>query len=128
MFRKVIVSEDKSIMKTLALLGGLVLLSPMAVSRGQQSNAGYVSAGGYVPNEVVAVKIAEAVLMPVYGEKQIASERPFKATLKDDVWTVQGTLTCPDGKGGITTFCVGGTATVKLSKVDARVLFMMHYK
>jgi hypothetical protein len=115
-------------MKTLALLGGLVLLSSAAVSRGRQSNAGYVPAVGYVPNEVVNVKIAEAVLTPVNGKKKIASERLFKATLKDDVWTVQGTLTCPDAKGGITTFCVGGTATVKLSKVDARVVFMMHYK
>ena len=38
-------------------------------------------AGGYVPDALTAVKIAEAVLVPVYGEQKIASERPFKAKL-----------------------------------------------
>jgi hypothetical protein len=80
---------------------------------------------GYVPDAATAVKIAEAVLIPVYGEQKIVSERPFKATLDGDVWTVAGTLYCGDGKSGM---CPGGTATVKLSKDDARVLFMIHYK
>jgi NTF2 fold immunity protein len=53
---------------------------------------------------------------------------PLHATLQGDVWTVEGTLTCSDGKGGTTTTCLGGTAVVKLSKIDARILFMMHYK
>lgn len=114
-------------MKLRALLCGLVLVAS-AVSQSRQPATSYVPVGGYVPNAAVAVKIAEAVLIPVYGEKQIASERPFHATLKDDVWTVAGTLTCPDGKGGTTTMCVGGTAAVKLSKLDARILFMIHYK
>lgn len=89
---------------------------------------GYVPKQGYVPNSTTAVKIAEAVLVPVYGEAKVASERPFTATLKAGVWTVQGTLRCPDGKGGTTTECVGGVAVVKLSKADARILFMIHYK
>ena len=84
--------------------------------------------GGYVPDETTAIKIAEAVLIPVYGEKQIESERPFKAVLENDIWTVDGTLHCPDGKGGVTTMCVGGTAEVKLSKTDGRILKMIHYK
>ena len=65
------------------------------------------------------------MLIPVYGEKTIASERPFKAKLEGDVWTVEGTLYCGDGKVGT---CFGGTATVKLSKNDTRILFMIHYK
>jgi hypothetical protein len=85
-------------------------------------------ARSYVPDATTAGKIAEAVLIPVYGEKQIASERPFRATLKDEVWTVEGRLHCSDGKGGTTTMCLGGTAVVKLSKLDGRILFMMHYK
>lgn len=89
---------------------------------------GYVPKQGYVPNSTTAVKIAEAVLIPVYGATKIASERPFTATLKAGIWTVQGTLHCPDGKGGTTTRCVGGVAVVKLSKADARVLSMIHYK
>lgn len=110
------------------LVCGLLLMTS-AVGQKRQPAASYVPAGGYVPSESVAVKIAEAVLIPVYGEKQIASERPFHATLTDNVWTVKGTLYCSDGKGGMTSnSCLGGTAVVKLSKADARILFMMHYK
>jgi len=89
---------------------------------------GYTPNGGFVPDSQTAVKIAEAVLIPVYGEKQIRSEEPFTAELKGVVWTVGGTLRCPDGKGGFTTDCDGGVAVVKLSKTDGRVLFMLHYK
>jgi NTF2 fold immunity protein of polymorphic toxin system component len=83
---------------------------------------------GYVPDSATAVKIAEAVLVPIYGKKQIESEQPFTAKLKDDVWTVSGTLRCPDGKGGMTTQCDGGVAVVQISKVDAHVISMTHYK
>jgi len=83
---------------------------------------------GFVPDETTAVSIAEAVLIPVYGKKQIESERPFKAVLENGVWIVHGTLHCSDGKGGVTTTCVGGTAEVRLSKTDGRILRMIHYK
>jgi hypothetical protein len=89
---------------------------------------GYKPPSGYVPDSKTAVKIAEAVLVPVYGEKHTQSERPFTATLKDGVWTVTGTLRCPDGKGGVTTSCDGGVAEVRISKDDARILYMMHGK
>jgi hypothetical protein len=88
----------------------------------------YAPKNGFVPDPKTAVKIAEAVLIPVYREKQIESERPFKAVLENGVWTVNGTLHCPDGKGGVTTMCVGGTAEVELSKTDGRILKMIHYK
>ncbi len=89
---------------------------------------GYKPEQGYVPNSETAVQIAEAVLVPVYGRQKIESEKPFTAELKDGVWTVSGTLHCPDGKGGVTTHCVGGVAVVTISKADARILSMMHYK
>ena len=89
---------------------------------------GFKPPGGYVPNSATAVKIAEAVLAPVYGKAQIESEEPFTAKLKDGVWTISGTLRCPDGKGGTTTNCNGGVAVVAISKADARILSMIHYK
>lgn len=89
------------------------------------SGQGVVPKEGYVPNSDTAVQIAEAVLIPVYGKKHIQSERPFIAKLKDGVWTVSGTLRCPDGT---TTNCVGGVAVVEISKADARVLSMTHYR
>jgi NTF2 fold immunity protein of polymorphic toxin system component len=77
---------------------------------------------GFVPNAETAVRIAEAVLIPVYGEKQIMSERPFTAKLSGDIWTVGGTLNCGAPQ------CKGGTAVVKISKTSGQILFMMHYK
>ena len=89
---------------------------------------GYRPPSGYVPDSGTAVQIAEAVLIPVYGKKQIESEEPFTAKLEKNTWTVRGTLRCSDGKGGVTTHCVGGTAVVKISKIDARIVYMMHGK
>ena len=88
----------------------------------------YLPKNGFVPDSRTAAKIAEAVLIPVYGKEKIDSERPFKATLENGVWTVHGTLYCPDGKGSVTKDCDGGTAQVKLSKANGRVLKMIHYK
>jgi hypothetical protein len=84
----------------------------------------------YVPNSETAIAIAEAVLSPVYGKKKIESERPFRASLTDDVWTVAGTLYCPNGKPQSDRLpsCDGGTAVVKISKLDARIISMTHYK
>ena len=65
---------------------------------------------GFVPNAETDVKIAEAVLIPVYGEKKIGEERPFKATRQGDVWRVTGTVNCGSPN------CFGGAAVVRISK------------
>ena len=109
-------------MKRRVLLFWIILLAPIVAGQGVKPT------GGFVPDAKTATKIAEAVLVPVYGEKQIESERPFNVELEDGTWTVSGTLRCPDGHGGTTTHCVGGTATVKVAKADGRILFMIHYK
>jgi len=77
---------------------------------------------GFVPNAETAVKVGEAVLMPVYGERMIRDEEPFKAKREGDVWTVEGTLNCGAPQ------CVGGTAVVKISKTSGEILFMTHNK
>ena len=107
-------------MKPWAVLACTVLLASEVVGQG------YKPKSGYVPDSKTAVKIAEAVLIPVYGEEQIEAERPFSAKLKSGVWTVTGTLRCPDGKGGTTTSCDGGVAEVRISKNDARIVYMLH--
>jgi hypothetical protein len=73
---------------------------------------------GFVPDEVTAVKIGEVAAIAQYGEKTISQERPFRARLYGDTWLVIGTLH-PEG-------ALGGTAVVKVSKSDGRILFMMH--
>ena len=84
---------------------------------------------GYVPDSKTAVKIAEAVLVPLYGESTVLRERPFTAKLKGDVWTIEGTMYCegPDGKL-VPGICPGGVAVVQLSKTDGRILSLVHYK
>jgi hypothetical protein len=72
---------------------------------------------GFVPNEQTAVRIAEAVLIPIYGEENVRSERPFKAVLANGVWTVRGHL--PPNM-------LGGSAVVRLAKADGQILFVIH--
>lgn len=88
---------------------------------------GYKPKDGYVPDARTAMKIAEAVLVPVYGERKIESERPFSATLKDGVWTVAGTLYCGEDKRKATD-CDGGVAEVRISRDDGRILYLWHGK
>jgi len=76
-------------------------------------------ANGYVPDEKTAVRIAEAVLSPIYGEDHIIKERPFHASLKDGVWTVSGSL--PEG-------WIGGTAVIHIDKRTGAILSHIHYK
>src|SRR5580765_3832460 len=101
-------------MKRSIVLSMILLLTSLVFS---QLNNGYAPPTGYVPDAKTAVNIAEAVLVPVYGKKQIESERPFTATLKDGVWTVAGTLRCLGGKGGV--------AVVRMAKQDARIVYML---
>jgi hypothetical protein len=73
---------------------------------------------GFVPNESTAVKIGEAAAIAQFGEKTISEEGPFVARLYGSTWIVKGTL---HPQGGL-----GGTAVVKVSKIDGKILFMMH--
>lgn len=106
-----------------ALCGSLFLLTATSAQS-------YRPKAGFVPDSATAIKIAEAVLTPVYSEDKIVAERPFSAELKGDVWTVAGTLHCTDerGKPVPSDYCHGGVATVRLSRIDGRILFMIHGK
>jgi hypothetical protein len=83
--------------------------------------ANWVPDKGFVPDERTAIRIAEAVWIPIYGEKVIAAERPFRAKLEDGVWLVTGSLDCPAG-----VLCMGGTASARISRRDGKVLKVMH--
>jgi hypothetical protein len=75
------------------------------------------------------VRIAEKALAKVYGEKKIASERPFQATLQHGIWHVWGTLYCKDQHGNvITDACVGGVAIAQVRQRDGKVLNITHEK
>lgn len=75
---------------------------------------------GYVPDEKTAIKIAVAIWEPIYGEKQIADEKPYQARLDaNGIWTVEGSL--PEG-------WVGGVAIAEIAKDDGRILNVIHGK
>jgi ATP-dependent Clp protease ATP-binding subunit ClpA len=46
---------------------------------------------GVVPDAETAIRIAEAVWTPIYGEEVVKQQRPLEADLSSSVWTVRGT-------------------------------------
>ncbi len=93
------------------LLVGLFLL-PAA-----SQEHSYKPRNGFVPDERTAIRIAEAVLSAIYGEKQIKSEEPFSAKLQNGVWTVSGTIA-----EGVE----GGVAEIKISKRTGTIISVTH--
>ena len=85
----------------------------------QEKEFSYKPKEGYVPNAETAKRIAEAVWIPIYGEKQIQNEKPFKVGLHDGVWTVRGSLP---------PMHVGGVAEIAIAKDDGRILRVSHGK
>ena len=74
---------------------------------------------GFVPDAESAVRIAEAVWIPIYGKESIERQRPFEARLQDGVWHVAGSL--PKG-------IKGGVALAEIQKTDEKILRVTHGK
>ena len=73
---------------------------------------------GYVPTAETAIKVAEAIWLPIYGDK-IYNSKPFKARLRDnEVWIVEGTLHAEKG----------GVPYSEIQKKDCKVLKVIHGK
>ena len=111
------------------LLGAAVVFAMVASVRlsaqtvHSEPKHSYTPANGFVPDSATAIRIAEAVLVPIYSERVVAKERPFRAKLVGEVWIVEGTLPC-EGAGD----CIGGAAVVEISKKDGRILRVSHGK
>jgi len=73
---------------------------------------------GFVPNAETAMKIAEAIWIPIYGDR-VVNQKPYQVKLDGKNWIVQGTLQ-PN--------MVGGTAVAVIAKQDGRVLQVFHSK
>ena len=82
----------------------------------------YVPPNGFVPDSLTAVRIAEAVLRPIYVAEVLDAERPLRATLSGNTWTVEGST--PRVSPG--TDYIGGVAVVEISKTDGRILRVSH--
>jgi NTF2 fold immunity protein len=94
----------------------IIILTASLCFAGEHS---FVPKNGFVPDEKTAIAIAEAVWAPIYGEKKIANEKPFKAKLKDGTWTVEGSLP---------KLTVGGVAVARISQKDGCILSIGHGK
>lgn len=79
----------------------------------------YIPPSGFVPDSVTAVRIAIAVWDPIYGEQQIRGEQPYRASLRDGIWTVEGSL--PENS-------IGGVAVAEIAKRDGRIVLVSHGK
>ncbi len=75
-----------------------------------------------VPDAKTAARVAYSVSAALYGEKIINAELPFKCILKDNVWMVVGAM--PSKAKRMT----GGTVTVKISRLDGRIIGIIHGK
>lgn len=73
---------------------------------------------GFVPNEATAIKIAEAIWLPVFGD-EISNYKPYQAQLKDGkVWVVRGKLISG----------LGGVPYIEIQKSDCKILKISHGK
>jgi hypothetical protein len=66
-----------------------------------------------VSDEETAMRIAEAIWIPIFGQELIVRQKPFRAKLENDVWTVKGSL--PEG-------CTTGAIVARISKYDGAIL------
>jgi hypothetical protein len=97
----------------------LLALAVVCSDGGKEQEDGYVPDEGFIPTNEVAIKVAVAVWEPIYGAENIAREKPYRATLADGVWTVEGSLL----KGS-----KGGVAVASIAKKDGRILGVTHGK
>jgi hypothetical protein len=97
----------------------LAMCVATAVADAQSREHTYRPPLGYVPDAATAIRIAVAVWEPIYGAKTIASEKPFRAALNKEVWTVTGSL-----QGNRP----GGVAVAEISKRDGKILRVSHGK
>ena len=77
----------------------------------------YKPSSGYVPDKETAIKIAEAVWLPVYGKK-IYESTPFVAELKNGIWIVKGTVH----------YSFGGAPYLEIRREDCKIIKMYHEK
>lgn len=97
----------------------IILLGILFWSFGMQSPKSFdPEIDGFVPNEITAIKIAEAIWLPVFGD-EIYDYKPYQAQLKDGkIWVVRGKL-----KSGL-----GGVPYLEIQKSDCKILKISHGK
>jgi len=104
------------------MLLSLCLLSGTSQPNYNDSHKYYDRTKGLVPDKVTAVKIAEIILINIYGEN-IKKQKPFIVTLKDNnIWVIQGRWNSKDIN------LQGGVAYIEIQKSDCKILKVIHGK
>lgn len=104
--------------KKICIIGSIFLILIFFSYSNNKNSMDLLINNGLVPNEETAIKIAEAIWYPIYGEK-IYSKKPFKGNLKNGIWIVKGTL--QDGHKG-------GVPYIEIQQIDCKVLTVSHGK
>jgi NTF2 fold immunity protein len=97
---------------------GLALVAATAFAQSPLPHS-VVPKDGFVPNASTAIRIAEAVWIPIYGQENVEREKPFKAELRGNNWIVTGSL--PSDMDG-------GVAIAEISRADGCVRRVSHGK
>ena len=79
-----------------------------------------------VLTKLAAMRVAEAVWVPIYGEENIVRQRPFHAELKKGIWQVSGGS--GPALGDRSAPRVGGVAYIEIRKRDGKILKVTHGK
>lgn len=70
-------------------------------------------------DENSAIQAALSAWIPAYGTENIEKEKPYKANLNGNIWTVTGTLPANE---------FGGFAFAKIQKNDCKIIEISHEK
>ena len=118
------VTKSKLLAISVAIILGISYLDSNGLAneseRIKMASRGYMPKEGFVPDAQTAIRVALVILTRIYGQQKIESEAPFRAELRDGVWTIEGRELPRDMAGGV--------AIIKLSKQNGRILYVNHEK
>ena len=101
-----------SILAFILIAGGVCAVS----ITGEQTAIKQEPEINYVPDSATAVKIAEAIWLPLYGN-DIYKQKPYLVSLKKGIWIVEGRKEEDS---------FGGTAYIEFQKKDCKILKVTH--
>src|SRR5262249_37801342 len=95
----------------------LAAITFVGSSKSGMSSFEYDPPEGFVLDAETAEKIAEILMIRMFGETNTEREMPLRATLKDGVWIVRGSEA---------RIQLGGVAEMHINKRDARIVYFKH--
>ena len=98
--------------KTIASALVVLCLTLFATLLLAQSKPKYSPSNDLVPDEETAIKIAEAILTPIYGSDVVEREKPFRVHLVKGAWIVDGAIRHEPG----------GNLHIEIRKKDCRIV------